>query len=167
MRGFLVIVLTYVFLAVESPLLYELNLAFYAPDFALLAVLYVAMCMGTSSGVVTAALIGLLKDGFALGSPLGMYMHISVVTFFVVRAVASHINLRSLIPSILAALVASLLSSLLFLVLTLIFDRVFTDHGMVLRMMFPQALITAPFAPVLFLVFEKVTGLASRRRHLF
>ena len=164
MRGLLTILVLFLLLALESPLLYQLNLSFYAPDFALIVILHLGMRYGTVSGVLAALVVGLFKDAYALGSPIGMFMHISVVLFLTTRAVSSQLDLRSVPLSMLAAFVASLLTSLLFLVLTLIFDRSFDDYALVFRMMGPQALVTAPFAPVLFLLLDKIDKLTTRRR---
>jgi len=164
MRALVTILLVYVLLGIESPLLYQLSLSFYAPDLGLVAVMYLGMTWTTLPGVIATLLIGLLKDGFALGSPIGMYMHIAVVLFLVTRAVAAHLNLRPVAISVFAAFLASLASSLMFLVLTLVFDRGFENYGLVFRMMGPQALVTAPFAPILFLLFERVDRLTVRRR---
>lgn len=164
MRGLLTILLVYVLLAVESPLLYQLQLSYYAPDFALLVVLYLGMTWTTARGVAAAIVIGLLKDGFALGSPVGMYMHIAVVLFLLSHAVARQLNLRPVGLSVFAAFVASLLSSLLFLLLTLVFDRSFEQYGLIVKMMGPQGLVTAPFAPLVFLLLERLDRMTLRRR---
>lgn len=164
MRALVTILLVYVLLSIESPLLYQLSLSFYAPDLALVVLLYMGMTWSTVPGVIAALVIGLLKDGFALGSPIGMYTHIAVVLFLSARAVAAQLNLRPVVISVFAAFLASLLSSLVFLVLTLVFDRSFEQYGLVFKMMGPQALVTAPFAPVLFLLLERIDRLTLRRR---
>jgi rod shape-determining protein MreD len=164
MRALLTIFTVYVLLGVESPLLHQLHLSFYAPDLALIVVLHLARTWNPVPGVIAALFVGLLKDGFALGAPIGMYMEISVVLFVASRAVAAQLNLRPVVASVVAALVASLASSILFLGLTLVFDRSFDQYGLILRMMGPQALVTAPFAPILFLLFERIDRLTTRRR---
>jgi rod shape-determining protein MreD len=163
-RALVTVLTVYVLLALESPLLYQLSLSFYAPDLGLITILYLGMTWGTVPGVLAALAVGLLKDGFALGSPIGLYMHIAVVLFLGTRAIAAHLNLRPVVVSVFAAFVASLASSLLFLLLTLVFDRSFENYALIFRMMGPQALVTAPFAPILFLLFERVDRLTVRRR---
>lgn len=164
MRAPLTILLLFLLLALESPLLYQLELAFYAPDFALIVVLHIGMRYGAVPGVLSALVVGMFKDAYALGSPIGMYMQISVVLFLATKAISSQLDLRSVPLSMVAAFVASLLSSLLFLVLTLIFDRSFEDYQLVFKMMGPQALVTAPFAPILFLLLDRLDKVTTRRR---
>ena len=165
MRAIAILIISFLLLALESPLLHHLHLSFYAPDFGLIVVLYLGMRFDTATGVVTAMFVGLLEDGFSLGSPLGMHMHVAVVVLLLTRALSTRLDIRPTAMSILVAGVASLLSSVLFLLLTLIFDRTFDDYALVLRMLGPQALITAPFAPIIFLLLEKVDRITTRRRH--
>ncbi len=164
MRGIVTVLVVYLLLAIESPLLDKLSLAFYAPDFALIVVLHLAISAGTIGGVLTTLAVGLLKDGFALGSPIGLYTEVLVVVFLIARVVGRRLRLNALLPSMLATFVASLVSSLLFLVLTMIFDRAFENYGLVLKMMGPQAFVTAPFAPLILLLMERVDQLTVRRR---
>lgn len=164
MRTLLSVLLAFVLLVIESPLLHELHLSFYAPDFALIVVVYMALGGTAGSGAVGAMIIGLFKDAFAGGSPIGLYMHTAVALYLLTRAVAAHLNLRPVFLSMAGAFVASIVASGFFLLLTLIFDRTFDDYGLIVRMAGPQALVTAPFAPILFLVLEKIDGLTVRRR---
>ena len=164
MRGFVSIFVVYVLLALESPLLDKLDLAFYAPDLALIVVLHLAMGSRTAAGVLTAMAIGLLKDGFALGSPVGLYTEVLVVVFLLAKIVGRRFRLNATFTGMLTAFVGSLVSSVMFLLLTLIFDRSFDDYGLIFRMMGPQAIVTAPFAPLIFMLMERVDRLTIRRR---
>ncbi len=163
MQRVLTIALTFMLLVVASPLLHQLGLSFYAPDFGLIAVLYVAAATPLTSGMLVVFIIGLLKDAFALGSPIGLYTHIAVVVFLLARGLSGRMNIRSLVTAILVTFFASIVSSVLFLGLSAVFDRTFDSFDVILRMMLPQAMVTAPFAPILFALFDKADRVVSRK----
>jgi len=154
---------TYVMLAIESPLLQELHLSFFAPDLALTAAVWVALNMPPVAGPITVCLLGYLKDGFVMGAPIGMHMEIFVVIYYVIRFFAARLLVRGLFTLMLTTVVASLIATSLFALLSLLFDGTFADFGMVFRLMVPVALVTAPFAPVVFYVLDRVDTVFVRR----
>jgi rod shape-determining protein MreD len=164
MRPPLLLLLTYLLLGLESPLLHQLNLSLYAPDLALIVVLWIAMNMSGTTGAVTAFLVGLLKDGFAMGSPVGMFTEIAVLVYFLFRFMAHKLTLRGVVPQMVVTLLGALVSGVFFVTLTAIFDRGFDSYGSILSMIVPQALITAPFAPLVFSLCGLADTLFSRRK---
>ena len=67
------------------------------------------------------------------------------------------------VPLMALTFVASLLSGLLFFVLAVIFDREFSAFQMVLTVMVPNALVTAPFTPLLFPLYDRVLSRTAPR----
>ena len=166
-RALAVVMLCYLMLAVESPLLVHLQLSFFAPDLALIAVVWVALQMNTTSGVLTCFVLGFLKDGFVMGAPVGMHMEIFVIAFFVVRFFAGKLLVRGIATLIVTVALVSVLATGLFALLSLLFDPTFTDYGLVLRLVLPVALVTAPFAPIVFFLLDRVDGLFRKRDTIF
>ncbi|GMV39289.1 MAG: hypothetical protein AMXMBFR64_10050 [Myxococcales bacterium] len=164
MRVLLILVLTYLLLGLESPLLHQLNLSLYAPDLAILVVIWLAVNIGGLTGALVAFAIGLMKDGFALGSPVGMFTEISVLVYYLFRFLAHKVTLRGVVSQMILAFLGVLVAGVLFLLLTMIFDRGFDTYGSILSMIVPQALISAPFAPMVFWLCGFADTVFSRRR---
>jgi rod shape-determining protein MreD len=154
----------FLMLAIESPMLQHLHLAYFAPDLALIAVVWIAIRMSVEGGALLCFALGYLKDGFVMAVPIGMHMEIFVLLFFVVRYFSSKLLVRGLLTLILTVAVTSLLASGLFAVLSLLFDPTFTDYRLVMRLAGPVALVTAPFAPVVFFLLDRVDGLFVRKQ---
>lgn len=162
-RGLAILMACYLLLAIESPLLQHLRLSFFAPDLALIAVVWAALRMNTVSGVLTCFCIGYLKDGFVMGTPVGMHMEIFVVVFFVMRYFAGKLLVRGVVTLMVTAALATVLACMLFMLLSLLFDRTFDSYGLVWRLTLPVALLTAPFAPVVFFALDRIDGMFHRK----
>ncbi len=157
-------------LALESPLLVSWESFFYAPDVALIMALYIGSRAEPLGGLVTAFAIGLLKDGFCLAAPVGVFTEITVLTFLVARLLSRRVDLRSSVPLMATTAAASLVASALFLALEAIFHRSSSDYGQVLRLALPLALVTMLLAPIQFGLLERVGRTLSNRgggRYLF
>jgi len=162
-RSLAVLSVCYIVLALESPLLQELHLSFFAPDLALIAVVWIALHMNPVPGILTCFFLGYLKDGFVMGAPVGMHMEIFVAVYYVVRFLAARMRVRGMVTLIVTTFVASMMASSLFALLSLLFDSTFTDFGLIFRFMIPVALVTAPFAPVMFYILDKVDNVFFRK----
>ena len=162
-RALGVTIVGYLLMAVESPLLQHLHLSYFAPDLALLAAIWAALHLPFVSGILTCLALGYLKDGFVMATPVGMHMEIFAVLFLVVRSITAHLVLRSTAALVVLSAIASVLASLLFALLSLLFDTHFHAFGLVLRMMLPLALVTAPFAPGIFFLLDRTDRLFHRR----
>lgn len=138
----------YMLLAVVSPLMHVLQVRLYAPDPALAIVVFAAASMEFFPALATAWLLGLLRDGFSPGSPVGLHMEIYVAVALVCVLVSKKMDYRS--PVLMAILVGvcSLIANGLMLVFLAIFDQDFNDFSLVLRMAVPQAFISAPMGPI-------------------
>lgn len=159
-----VILLVFLMLAVESPLLQEVHLSSFAPDLALVAVLWVALHLSLVAGVLTALVIGFLKDGFVMAVPLGMNMEISVVVLLLARYLASKVPVRGVVSLVVTTVFLTMVGALMFVLLSLLFDKHFVAYRVVFRLMVPVALVTAPFAPVVFYLLDRLDGLFARAR---
>ncbi len=159
-----VILITFFLLGVESPLLQELHVSSFPPDLALVPVLWLALHVPPATGMVASLVIGLIKDGFVMGVPVGMYAEISVVTFLVARFLTSKVPIRGLSSLMITTMLLSVLASMLLALLSLLFDPAFQGHGTVLRLAGPVALVSAPFAPLVFFVLDRTDSLFARSR---
>ena len=158
------IVLTgFMLMALESPLLQELHLSFFAPDLALIVVVWVLLNMETTSGGITCVLLGFLKDGFTMVVPVGMHMEIFIVLFLIGRFFSGRVQVRGLVGLIVTTALASVLASMLFALLSLLFDRTFGEFDLIVKLMLPYAAVTAPFAPLIFYLLDRVDRLFHRK----
>jgi len=169
MRSIGLLLLTFLLLALESPFLHRGSVTQYTPDLALLVVLYVGQTSKLEGGVILALCVGLLKDGFALGSvPVGMYSEISVLAFLVSFKLSKRVAVQGAITTMLVALLFVVGASILELLFSLLFVKGFGADGVgtsvIVSSMIPQALATAPFAPVVFWLFDKLDGVTVRKR---
>ncbi|MCA9521206.1 MAG: rod shape-determining protein MreD [Myxococcales bacterium] len=160
MRTVLVVFLGFVMLALESPLLYQLRLNFYAPDLALCVIVYLAMTRPLLYGALGAFLLGFFKDGFA-GSPMGMYMQILTTAYYLTHYAVERVTIRTWLQLMLLTFCASAVSSTLFFLLSVVFDRNFAHSQLVFKMLIPHALVTAPFAPIVFYLLQRFDKLPA------
>ena len=151
------IAVTFSLLSLVSPLLGRLDSQFFAPDFALLAALYVGSRSTLLSGLLCAFVIGLLKDGLSLSVPVGLYTEINVLALLMARVLERRVDLHSPVPLMATAAGMSIGATGLFLMLEAIFHRSFDAYGDVLRMALPLALITMLMAPVQFALLDRIT----------
>jgi rod shape-determining protein MreD len=166
MRGFALLLLSFLLLAFESPLLHQMTVSRYAPDVALIAVVYVGLSTPFVRGMGTVLGIGLLRDAFTTATPIGLYMEIAVIVFLICQRLSRRLAVRGPVGAMFVVFGFSLLAALIEIVLSVIFVRTFTQGqsgpGPILVAMVPQALITAPFAAVLFWVFDRIDRLTTR-----
>ncbi len=162
-RSLAVLLIVYLLLGLESPLLHQLRVALLAPDVALVAVVWLGLNFPPVAGVITAMAVGFLKDAFVPTVPVGMHAEIFVIVFQLSRLMAGRVLVRGVITLMVTAALVSALASGLYLLLTLLFDRSFTAYALVARLMLPHALVTAPFAPFVFFLLDRVDR-AFRRR---
>ena len=148
LRVVLFVLVGYVFLSLESPLLTSFDVRMYAPDPALAAVVYAGAVMEFVPGAIACACLGLLMDGFSGGVPVGMYVEIYVLIFLACFLLSRRFDYKNVVLITLVVIGASLFSSVLFFVLSAIFDRDFEQFDMVFRLAVPQALLAAPMGPI-------------------
>lgn len=168
MRNLALMLTSFMLLAFESPLLHEASMARYAPDVVLVATVYIGLTSTFHAGLFAALVLGLTKDAFALATPLGMYTEIMAVVFLTTWRLSRQLALQGAIGTMLLAFFFSIGASALELLLSLVFDRSFTaEEGGALQTllaMLPQALMTAPFGPIVFWILGWVDRLTSRRK---
>jgi rod shape-determining protein MreD len=167
MRNLTILMVSFLLLAFESPLLGRVQAEAFAPDLALVVVLYVGLTSRFEAGLFLVLALGLLKDGFALGSPVGMHMELLAVAFMITFRLSRRLALRSPLGVALLTIVFSLGCGVLEILLSLVFDRDFgvgaRDSELMLKAMLPQALLTAPFGPILFWLLGRVDRFITRQ----
>ncbi len=154
----LLLALGYVLTALESPLLHSLHVGMYAPHLTLGIVLYLALTVPPATGAVAVFILGLMRDGFSGGGLIGMHSEIYLLVYLLALLLSKRLDYRPSIMFMLVTGAASLLASGVFFVLSAIFDQLFDQFDLVLRLMVPQALIAAPFGPVV----AGICGLTDR-----
>ncbi len=150
------IAVTYLLLALLSPLLGRLDVQLYAPDVALLTSLFVGSRSPLGAAVATAFAVGLLKDGYSLSAPVGVYTEINVLVALLARLLHNRVDLVSPVPVIATSAATSLLATALFLAFESVFHRSFSAHSEVLATALPLALTTMLVAPAQFKLLDAV-----------
>ncbi|MBD90875.1 MAG: rod shape-determining protein MreD [Deltaproteobacteria bacterium] len=167
MRWIAIVLFSFLILAFESPLLAKAKAGAYAPDLGLIVVLYIAFIAPYEVGLVAVLCVGMFKDAFSMTAPLGLHMEVLALTFVVVHRLSQRIDLRGPVSVLALTAAASIASSFLELGLCLIFDQSFNTSarttGVVLAAMLPQALLTAPFGPVIFWLLGQLESLTTRK----
>ncbi|MFT7578538.1 MAG: rod shape-determining protein MreD [Myxococcota bacterium] len=167
MRHIAVTLLGFFLLALESPFLHQAGAAQYVPDLILIMTIYVGLTSSFGRGLAVALILGLLKDGFASGTPVGMYMEVCALAFVVSYRLSRRLVLRGPFGAMLVSFVFSLGASVVELLLSLIFVRSFgvgtSGPGLIFASMVPQALFTAPFGVVVFWLMDRLDALTTRK----
>jgi len=163
MRGFILLSILALLMAIQAPLLHAMNLSGYAMDLALLGTLYFAASSSVFAGLILSSLVGLVQDAFTPGALLGMNMEIMVILFLVARGLSLRFHLQNPLPLMIAVLVCSIIKAILFFLLSILFDRSFGDYAPLLVEAIPHAVITAVLGPlVAWLLMTVDRGLKSR-----
>jgi rod shape-determining protein MreD len=148
----------YVAMALLSPLLGRLDSQVYAPDVALLTALYAGSRSRGEAAVLCGFAIGLLKDGFSLSAPVGIYTEICTLTVYMTGFLQTRVDLFSPVPLMATAAGWSLVSTGLFLIGEAVFHRTFSGYAEVLTTAMPLALTTMLLAPVWFGLLDRWTS---------
>jgi len=154
----------YVLLGLESALLLQMGLSFHAPDLAAVAVIYLALRIGFFEGLVTVMLLGLLQDAFSMGAPIGIHVEAFVLLFLLARRIGGRIVVNSPVAIMVVGFLASTVAQGAVLLLTVVFDQSYSEFAQGAAGVIPNALVTAPFAPVVFWVLAWAGGIVSPRR---
>ncbi|MEC9072768.1 MAG: hypothetical protein VX938_10330, partial [Myxococcota bacterium] len=150
------------------PLLHRASVAPYAPDIAMIIVLYVGLTTDYLPGIIIAVCVGLLKDAFSMSVPVGLYMETMLIAFLLTQRLSQRLSVRGPLGVVILTAVFCVGCSLVEVVLCLIFDQDFGvsrgGTGVAFAAMLPQALITAPFGPVGFWLLERIDGFITQPR---
>ena len=168
MRSVAILMLAFLALAFESPLLHRVSVSPYAPDIAMIIVLYVGLTTDYLPGIVIAVCVGLIKDAFSMSVPVGLYMETMLIAFLLTQRLSQRLSVRGPVGVVTLTGIFCVGCSLVEIVLSLIFDQAFGvargGTGAAFSAMLPQALITAPFGPVIFWLLERVDGFITQPR---
>lgn len=149
-------------LALEAPILRASEHAFLLPDVVVLAAIYLGSRAGWASGLLTAAAVGLFKDGFALAAPVGVFTEIAALGFLATRLVARRVDLGSAMPTMATCGVGTFVATLLFLLFEVIFHRAFDAWEEVLKAAPSIALGTMLVVVPVFGGLDRLAGLLQR-----
>jgi len=150
------IAVTYLMLAVLSPLLGYFDAQLLAPDVALVTALFVGSRGESTPALLTGFAVGLCKDGFALAAPVGTYTEITVLVVLLARLLHHRVDLVSVMPVMATTAATSLLATLAFLGLEAVFHRAFDAYTSVLATALPLALTTMLWAPAQFALLGRI-----------
>jgi rod shape-determining protein MreD len=106
-------------------------------------------------GAALSFTLGYLLDAFA-GAPNGLFTFITVATFIVSRAAGVRLAAQTLLTKIGLAFVFALVQGVLILVLSVIFGNDPARPRALALLVFPHAVSTALFAPLVFSLAERV-----------
>lgn len=157
------ILLTIAMLAMEAPLLRQIDRWWLAPDLLVLATLYLGSRSSWTLGLLCAAGLGLAKDAFCLAAPVGIFTEIGALTFVVTRLLGRRVDLTSALPTMAAAGGATFGAVAVFLAFEAIFHRSFDAFEEVLRASPSMALGTMVLAPLIFGLYDRVGGSFATR----
>lgn len=150
-------------LGLESPLLGSFSSQLFAPDVLVISALFIAHRGGLLPGALTIFAIGLLKDGFCLAAPVGVFAEVGVLIFLGARLTSRHTNLGTPVSLMATSAVATLVATGLFMLFETVFHREFGSHAQALRMALPLSLITMLAAPFQFAILDRVGKFFERR----
>jgi len=165
MRGFVLLIILTLLMAIQGPLLHAMGLLGYAMDLALLGTLYFASSSSSFAGLILSSLAGLAEDTFTPGALLGMNMEIMVVLFLVARGLSQRFQLQSTLPLMIAVLVCSVIKAILFFLLSILFDRNFGDYAPLMLEAIPHAVVTALLGPLVVWVLMTVDRVLKGHSH--
>ncbi|MCO4760040.1 MAG: hypothetical protein KC502_00935 [Myxococcales bacterium] len=157
------LLVTWLLLGLESPLLGSFSSQLFAPDVLVITAMFAAHRGGLLPGILTVFIIGLLKDGFCLAAPVGVFAEVGVLVFLGMRLASRHTDLRSPVSLMATAAIATLVATGLFMMFETIFHREFGSHAQALRMALPLSLITMLAAPLQFALLDRAGRLFERR----
>jgi len=150
-------------LGLESPLLGSFSTQLFVPDVLVISALFIAHRGGLLAGALTVFALGLLKDGFCLAAPVGVFTEVGVLIFLGMRLAARHTDLRTTVSLMATTAMATLVATGLFMLFETIFHREFGSHAQALRMALPLSLITMLAAPFQFMLLDRVGRFFERR----
>lgn len=164
MRYFLILLLVFVLLACQVPLLGLLGIHAFTLDLPLLAVMYLAVTSRPLGGFVAAVLAGLLADSFAPGAVLGTHMETMGLLYLGNLAIAGRFQWSRPLPLMVMTLAGVVVSGLLFYLLSMVFDEGFSSASVDFGGIALRLLVTALAAPLLFRLFGAIDGRLRGRR---
>ncbi len=125
------------------------------PDVGLIATAYLALVSPFISGIVTAALIGILMDLISAGSMLGLNPAVYVLTFFIVWSLREKLQLWSILGHIVIGTMISFAAYFFREFFIYMLDR-YVSAGLSIKNLILSIVVTAFFTPVFFIVFDLV-----------
>ena len=108
--------------------------------------------------------MNIFKDGFAMDAPVGIHAEVFVILFMLAHRLQGKVNVQGTLPAMIVGFLASVTAHMVFFGLTGIFDQTYTGFSNMLPGMLPNALVTAPFAPIVFFLYSRSNAVLARKR---
>ncbi|MEZ4474657.1 MAG: hypothetical protein R3F60_28500 [bacterium] len=138
----------------------------WAPDFAVVVVLWLAVSRGwATSAFVAAACVGLMTDGF-VGSPVGIHILQAVFLVLLAGLLADRVRFKSLPGRLLLGGAGSLVSLLLLVAICRIFLGETAIGARVGSLLLPRTALLMLCVPLAFPVLDRLDALVSKRREV-
>ncbi len=164
MRIPLFLLTVYVLFALEASFLHHLQIPFLAPDLGAVVALYLAMTQPALWTPVVVLVIGILQDGFAMGAPIGLHGAVNLLVYLLGVGLSGRITFRAGLPVMILAFGAAVVAQFCRFALTAIFDQRITEYEVIMTDWFVNGLITAPFGPVIYSLFDRLSRWSEGRR---
>ena len=148
MNIFLLSIISYLVLALQSPFMAELGLNTYAPDLSIGLLLAATSRLNPNRLLVFSLILGTLVDGFIPLSPLGLHMERLVILAYTARTLLDTVSIQTTGEQVSYGIGLCLISDFILFVLLALFDKSFTEYGLIFRQMIPHALVTGLSIPL-------------------
>lgn len=149
-------------LALEAPMLRAAEHQWLLPDVVVLAAIYLGSRGDWAGGLLTAAAVGLAKDGFSLAAPVGVFTEIAALGFLATGLVGRRVDLGSPMPTMATCGVGTFVAVGLFLVFETVFHRAFGAWEEVLRAAPSMALGTMLLSLPVFAGLDRIAAMLER-----
>ncbi|MCB9547583.1 MAG: rod shape-determining protein MreD [Myxococcales bacterium] len=138
----------------------------WAPDFAVVIVLWLAVSRGWAiSAFLAAAVIGLMTDGF-VGSPAGIHVLQATLLVLLAGLLAERVRFRSLPGRLLLGGAGSLVSLFLLVAICRIFLGETAIGARVGSLVLPRTVLLMLVMPIAYPILDRLDAFASKRREV-
>ena len=156
MKGFVFILLLYLFLGVEGPLMKHLDIAFLIPEITMAFLVYISIHFDFIPGITTIFFMGLLKDGFSYSRIVGINSEVLILLFLLLRIVKEKYSVTSVLPLTLLSLICIVLNNILYMVFSIIFDPDVTSYFLIIKILPVQIIISVPFLLLIIMMLRRI-----------
>lgn len=162
MRYVLPLLLGLGLLCVELFVREALALDVWAPDLVTVLLLWLGTSRPWTEGAVTAALLGLLADGFA-GSPLGLHMLHALLLFHAAGLIGNQVRFHGIVGWLLLGVLGGVVSLFLLVAISRIFLGDTTLAARIGALFLPRVTVVAVACPMVFPLLDRLDALLLRR----
>ena len=156
MKGFAFIILFYIFLGIESPLMKIGGIEFLLPEISLIFVVYIAVNFEFIEGIITIFVIGLLKDGFFAEKVIGVNSEIFVIISLFLNMIKEKYSINQTGTLTLFTLGLIVVNNILLLIFSLLFNPDVSNYFDAIKLIPLQIIVTFPFALLFHSMLRKI-----------